>query len=164
MSAPRMVPNVTETMPVLSMPNRTLDGNAILTVSQFEEDLATLRRIFSHSKWKLYQCHSCNEALGLLHHTAVPIVIADRGAPGGGWKRLAHECRHLTPAPKLIVAHRFSEAHTMGHTLKEGAYHAIAKPFNKGEVFQSVGFAWQQWKREQGKASGPAMAGFSAGG
>jgi DNA-binding NtrC family response regulator len=130
-------------------PDSGLEGSILLAVSPFEDDLAALRRIFSRSRWKLHQCRNCPEALALLRQKHVPIVIADRAVPGGGWRRLAHEVQRLSPAPKLIVAHRFSETHSIGHILDEGAYNIIAKPFSKSEVFQAVGFAWQQWKRER---------------
>ncbi len=146
-----------------TVPNPALDGNALLTVSPFEEDLAALRRIFNHSRWKVYQCRNCSEALALLHQAIVSIVISDRAVPGGGWKRLAHDLRRLAPAPKLIVTHRFSEADATGQILKEGAYHVIVKPFSKSEVFQAVGFAWQQWKREQAKGGGSAAGRMAAG-
>src|SRR5207302_1322498 len=83
---------------------------AVLAISAFEEDLAALARMFQGSQWKLFAARNCPEGFGFLRERGIPIVIAEKDAPGGGWKTILHEIQQYTPVPKLIVTYRFSEA------------------------------------------------------
>src|SRR5437764_1412550 len=51
-----------------------------------------------------------HRGFGFLRERGIPIVIAEKDAPGGGWKTILHEIQQYTPVPKLIVTYRFSEA------------------------------------------------------
>jgi DNA-binding NtrC family response regulator len=137
--------------------------SAVLAISAFEEDLAALARMFRDSQFKLYAARNCPEGFSILRKRVIPIVIAEKDALGGGWKTILHETRQYTPVPKLIVTYRFSEASSAVETLRHGAYHVLAKPIVRSELFQGISFAWLQWRREWEQVKGRDVRGIASG-
>ena len=76
----------------------------VLEVSPFEADHNALRRIFSHSNWKLLITRSCAEATAFLKTKLIPVVLCERELPDGTWKDILE--RTLGPPirrPLLLV-------------------------------------------------------------
>jgi DNA-binding NtrC family response regulator len=120
----------------------------VLLVSPAKGDHAALRRIFSRSNWILYTAESLKQAWEILRRHSIPVIVADSELPDGTWGDLLQGPAPSAAPPKIIVTHRFSDRRNFAGWMSDGAYDVLPKPFEAGEVSQSVGFAWLQWKRE----------------
>ena len=125
------------------------DANAaitVLAVSSSNEDLGSLRAIFSHSRWRLYQARSCAEAISFFDVHPISVVISEENLADGTWRDLLAHGASLRNPPKLIVASYFADDRLWAEALNLGAYDVLAMPFRAAEVFHSVSVAWRRWK------------------
>ena len=119
---------------------------AVLAVSLSHEDLGSLKEIFSHSRWRLYNAGSCAEALALLYADPIGVVISAENLADGTWRDLLAHGAALQDPPKLIVASHLADDRLWAEALCLGAYDVLVTPFRAAEVFHSVSLAWRRWK------------------
>ena len=131
-----------------SSPDRTV---TVLEISPFESDHATLQRIFSHSKWKLYISRTCSEAMALLKKKLIPVVLCECELPDGSWKDIVERTARAANPPAVIVSSRLADEHLWSEVLDCGGYNVLAKPFRESEVFRDVSLAWLAWKSRAGR-------------
>ncbi len=124
-------------------PDRTV---TVLEISPYESDHAALRRIFSHSNWKLHISRSCAEAIGLLKRKLFPVVLCERDLPDGSWKDIVERTAQAANPPAVIVSSRLADDLLWSEVLNSGGYNVLSKPFNEAEVFRDVSLAWLHWK------------------
>jgi DNA-binding NtrC family response regulator len=75
--------------------------------------------------------------------TLNPIAILfDANSLKLSWKRELRSIREIDPHALLIPCHRFSDMITWRDLADNGAFHALALPFNPSEVRQSLSFVW----------------------
>jgi hypothetical protein len=89
-----------------------LDANAaitVLAVGLSHEDLGSLKVIFSHSRWRLYQANSCAEAISFFEVHPIPVVISEEKLADGTWRDLLALCASLGNPPQLIVTSYFGD-------------------------------------------------------
>jgi len=118
----------------------------VLAVSLSHWDLGSLKAIFSHSRWRLYQATSYAEAISFLDLYFIPVVISEENLPDGTWRNLLAHDASLPNPRKLIVASHFADDRLWAEALNLGAYDVLAMPFRATEVFHSVSLAWRRWK------------------
>lgn len=120
----------------------------VLAVNLSHEDLASLKAIFSHSRWGLYQAKSCAEVVSFLDLYTIPVIITEESLPDGTWRDLLAHGASLRNPPKLIVASAAYRAddRLWAEALNLGAYDVLGMPFRAAEVFHSVSLAWRRWK------------------
>lgn len=126
-----------------TQPDRTV---MVLEISPFESDHATLKRIFSHSNWKLHISRSCSEAMSLLKRKLIPVVLCERDLPDGTWKDIVESTAQAANPPAVIVSSRLADDHLWSEVLNSGGYNVLSKPFNESEVYRDVSLAWLHWK------------------
>ena len=118
----------------------------VLAVSLSHWDLGSLKAIFSHSRWRLYQANSCAEAISFFDVHPIPVVISEENLADGTWRDLLALCASLGNPPQLIVTSYFADNRLWAEALNLGAYDVLAIPFRAAEVFHSVSLAWRRWK------------------
>jgi DNA-binding NtrC family response regulator len=118
----------------------------VLAVGLSHGDLGSLKAIFSHSRWRLYQATSYAEAISFLDLYFIPVVISEENLPDRTWRDLLAHGPSLPNPPKLIVASHFADNRLWAEALNLGAYDVLAMPFRAAEVFHSVSLAWRRWK------------------
>lgn len=118
----------------------------VLAVSLSHWDLGSLKAIFSHSRWRLYQAASYAEAISFLDLYFIPVVISEENLPDGTWRDLLAHGASLPNPRKLIVASHFANDRLWAEALNLGAYDVLSLPFRAAEVFHSVSLAWRRWK------------------
>src|SRR5579859_1153459 len=118
----------------------------VLAVSVSHEDLGSLKEIFSHSRWRLFEARSCAEALALLDVHPIGVVISAEKLVDGTWRDLLARCTTPGNPPKLIVASHFADDRLWAEALCLGAYDVLAMPLRAAEVFHGVSLAWRGWK------------------
>jgi DNA-binding response OmpR family regulator len=117
----------------------------VLAVSSSNETLASLRAIFSHSRWRLFQAGSCAEAISFLKAHPIPVVICEQNLSDATWRDLLAYVVSLPKAPHLIVASRCADDRLWAEALNLGAHDVLAMPFRAAEVSHSVSLAWRRW-------------------
>lgn len=127
----------------LLQPDRTV---IVLEISPFESDHTVLRRIFSHTKWKLQITRTCSEAINLLNHKLIPVVLCERDLPDGSWKDIVERTAQAANPPSVIVSSRLADDNLWSEVLDSGGYNVLSKPFKESEVFRDVSLAWLDWK------------------
>jgi DNA-binding response OmpR family regulator len=127
----------------LVQPERTV---TVLEISPFESDHAALKRIFSHSNWKLHISRTCSEAISLLKSKLIPVILCERDLPDGSWKDIVERTAQAANPPAVIVSSRLADDHLWSEVLNQGGYNVLSKPFNDSEVFRDVSLAWLHWK------------------
>jgi response regulator RpfG family c-di-GMP phosphodiesterase len=117
----------------------------VLAVSSSHEALASLRAIFSHSRWRLFQAESCAEAISFLEAHPIPVVISEENLSDATWRDLLEYVGSLPNPSLLIVASRCADDRLWAEVLNLGAHDVLAMPFRAAEVSHSVSLAWRQW-------------------
>jgi DNA-binding NtrC family response regulator len=117
----------------------------VLAVGLSQGDFGSLKAIFSHSRWRLYQATSYAEAISFLDLYFIPVVICEENLPDGTWRDLLAHGPSLPNPRKLIVASHFADGRLWAEALNLGAYDVLTMPFRAAEVFHSS-LAWRQWK------------------
>ena len=126
-----------------------LDANStitVLAVSSSPEDLASLRAIFAHSRWRLYQAASCAEAISLISAHPIRVVIGVANLLDGTWRDLLAHGASLRKPPNLIVASHIADDRLWAEALNLGAHDVLEMPFRAAEVLRNISLAWRNWK------------------
>lgn len=131
----------------------------VLAVSEHEDDLAALRNIFSHSKWRLRSAQTWSEARASLIVNAAAVVVCDHRLPDATWRDALNYISDLPEKPVLIVTSRSADDQLWGEVLNLGAYDLLLKPFDQQEVVRVVSLAWLNWKNACEKTRKIAGAG-----
>lgn len=119
---------------------------AVLAVTPFEEDRASLQEIFRHSNWNFERVDSCAAARNLLRTIPVHVVICERTLADGCWRDLLDAVSKLPDPPHLIVASSSADDRLWSEVLNLGGYDILQKPFNRQEVFRVTSLAWRHWR------------------
>src|SRR5580700_9614022 len=76
---------------------------AVLSVSPFEEDHRTLKRLLRRPKWKIHNASSISSGMTQLRESLVPLVVCERDLRPGTWKEMLDRLNVLPRPPYLIV-------------------------------------------------------------
>jgi DNA-binding NtrC family response regulator len=120
----------------------------VLTVSPLEETHARLRGIFQHTKWSIQEAHTCDEAMDLLMHEPLAVVVCEATLEDGDWKKLLSALAALPRPPKVIVTSSDADDALWSDVLSSGGYDVLPRPFDRSEVARIVSLAWLQWRTE----------------
>jgi len=140
-----MMAGPVENLPDISPADKTV---AVLAVSPNEEDHASLRAIFGHSNWKIFEAHACHEAVSFLTNHRMAVLICERDLPDGDWRTLLDSLSALPLPPLLVVTSRDADDTLWADVLNLGAYDVLSKPFDRAEVTRIISLAWLHWKEE----------------
>ena len=120
----------------------------LLAVSARREDHVFLMQVFHDTNWELREARTYRDALMILCHDRMPVVICESYLPDGNWKDILSQVAVLLDAPRLIVTSREPDHRLWGEVLNMGGYDVLATPFEKDEVIRAVSWAWQSWEEE----------------
>ncbi len=126
-----------------------------LLVSPYLDDRLILTEIFEEQCWRLAAVTSLPSALTALRRRPVPLVIAEREFPGGGWKDLLAAIRDLPDPPALVVISRLADEYLWAEVLNLGGQDVLAKPLRQSEVFWVSRYVFE--KRARPAAPLPAV-------
>jgi DNA-binding response OmpR family regulator len=118
---------------------------AVLAVSPREEDHHATRTACAHTTWNLLTTRTIAEALDLLQHKCVPVILCERDLPDGNWTDLQESLASLDRAPSLVVTARNADDYLWAEVLNLGGHDVLARPFNLRELVHVVSLAWHHW-------------------
>jgi DNA-binding NtrC family response regulator len=136
-------------------PNRV----AVLAVSPDRRDHISLRGIFGHTRWQLFDVPNCDEAQRHLERAQIGVVLCESELPDGSWKELLDRVSELPAPPLIIVTSRNADSALWAQVLNHGAYDVLTKPFDRSEVIRIVSLAWLYWKERLAPASKKTASG-----
>lgn len=134
-----------ENLPEISLADKTV---AVLAVSPHSEDHASLRAIFGHSNWEIFEARTCREAVSFLRNNRMAVLVCERDLPDGNWKTLLDSLSVLPNPPLLVVTSYDADDRLWAEVLNLGAYDVLSKPFDRSEVTRIISLAWLHWKEE----------------
>ena len=120
----------------------------LLAVSSHREDHVVLKQVFRDTNWELREARTYRDALTVLCHDRMPVVICESCLPDGNWKDILSQVAVLPDAPRLIVTSREADERLWAEVLNMGGYDVLTTPFEKNEVTRAVNRAWQSWEYE----------------
>ena len=120
----------------------------LLAVSSHSKDHLFLKQTFRATNWELREARTYRDALMILCHDRMPVVICESCLPDGNWKDLLSQTADLPDAPRLIVTSPEPDERLWAEVLSMGGYDVLTTPFDKNEVLRSVSRAWQNWDSE----------------
>ncbi len=116
-----------------------------MLVSNVQEDHRFLEEIFFKKQWTLFRTGSVGDALSALDQNEIPVVIAERDVPGGGWKKILSSLQQLARPPLLVVTSRLADEHLWAEVLNLGGHDVLATPFSAKELVWVIENAWHRF-------------------
>jgi DNA-binding NtrC family response regulator len=130
---------------------QAIDANAVigLAISQFDQDLSFLQRMFDDASGKLYTACTYREAMVELSRERVRVVLCERQLPDGSWKDVLGRLAPILDRPRLIVISRCADEGLWTEVLNMGGFDLLATPLQEVEVAYTVGSACADWIDER---------------
>jgi len=125
----------------------------LLAVSSSREDRDFLKQVFRDTNWKLREARTYRDALTILCHDRMPVLICESCLPDGNWKDILSQVAVLLDAPRLIVTSREPDERLWAEVLNMGGYDVLATPFEKDELIRAVSRACQSWEDERSQVN-----------
>jgi len=116
------------------------DQIGILIAEDDEEIRHLLTIVFQLENYTVFEAEDGTAALQMFTEnlTAIHLVISDLGLPGLGGVELIERIRALSSTVKIIGASGYGKANVREEVLKAGGDAFLPKPFNTGELIDSV--------------------------
>ncbi len=121
-----------------------LEDTVILVVDDTPDVLAGLTAILRQRHPCVLQATSGQEALDILAHAAVDLVVTDIAMSGMDGMELLSRIREGWSGTQVIMITGFGSIEMAVEAMKRGAYHYVAKPFQAEEILIFVDRALQR--------------------
>lgn len=113
----------------------------ILTAGSQDIDRKTVDRLCRRRRWRAEHSSCCEEAIRQIEARRPAVVIATKGVPGGGWRRIVEQLSRLPFRPAVIVASDVADSVFWGEVLSDGASDLLETPLDLSELEMVVGAA-----------------------
>ncbi|MCD6405844.1 MAG: sigma-54-dependent Fis family transcriptional regulator [Planctomycetes bacterium] len=127
----------------------SLEDTVILVVDDTPDVLAGLATILRQRHPCVLQATSGQQALDIMAHAAVDLVVTDIAMAGMDGMELLSRVREGWPNTQVIMITGFGSIETAVEAMKRGAYHYVAKPFRAEEILIFVDRALQRRSLER---------------
>jgi response regulator RpfG family c-di-GMP phosphodiesterase len=122
----------------------------VLLVDDEPSVLSALRRLFRSQGYRIEQCTGGADALALMQHTPVDLVVSDMRMPGMDGAAFLAQVRRLHPSVVRILLTGYADISATIAAINEGAIHRyIAKPWDDNDLVLVVSDALQRRHLEQ---------------
>lgn len=92
--------------------------------------------------WVLFWAHSCDAAIGVLSHCAIPIVICDRDLPGEDWREVLRRIHAFHEPACILLASSVSDEYLWREVVQNQGFDILTKPFQAERLVRMVNLAW----------------------
>lgn len=128
----------------------------VVLLGDFPLDSAPLTGLIQEFGWTIEIAPGLNEIRGLDGVRRPVAILFDAQSLGLSWRDALRTIREIDSRALLIICHRFSDVVNWSELADAGAFHALAMPFDLGEVRQSLAFIWAARFRDA--AESPEMS------
>jgi DNA-binding NtrC family response regulator len=123
----------------------------VLAAGLSEDDQRLLSEVLGDLGGTLHSAHHRAGVIRFLSAYSIPVVIADRDLPDGGWKALLNQLARMNTPPKLIVTSVHADDRLWAEVLNLGGFDVLSRPFRTAELRRSIDLAWRHWKDERAR-------------
>lgn len=109
----------------------------VLVVDDKPNYLALFRRIVGDDI-ELFTAGDAAEALSVLAHHSVDVVVSDIKMPGGDGLQLLQQIKTIYPETEVILMTAFGAVPDAVKALRSGAYHYLTKPFDPDDAMTVI--------------------------
>lgn len=110
----------------------------ILVVDDQKNMLQLLKGILEHENFEVFLASNGFDALEILAHNEIDLVITDVNMPELDGFALLQLIRKRSPSMPVIVMTGYYDIYTEDEAIKRGASRFLAKPFRPEEIIQAV--------------------------
>jgi DNA-binding NtrC family response regulator len=114
----------------------------VVLLGKLPVNTAPLTGLVQEFGWTLEIAPGLNEIRDLGGVRRPVAILFDAQSLGLSWREALRTIREIDSQALLIVCHRFSDVVNWSELADAGAFHALALPFDLGEVRQSLAFIW----------------------
>jgi hypothetical protein len=118
-----------------------LNGTVVLLASPAVQTLP-LDHLVPEFGWSLATAANLDQLRDLTIARNVVAILFEPNGLGLSPEHALRSVRDVSAHAFLIPCHRFSDVVNWPELADAGAFHALALPFDQGEVRQSLGFVW----------------------
>ncbi len=115
-----------------------MNAKTILIVDDEASVRLSLEKALSKVGFLTKSAVSGNEALHILEHKSVDLVLSDLKMPDGDGLELLREVKKSSPKTEVILLTGYGTIEKAVEAMKEGAYDFITKPFKKALILSTV--------------------------
>jgi DNA-binding NtrC family response regulator len=119
------------------MPNPT-----VVLLGSLPIEASMLAGLASEFGWSVDAAMDFSELRELRQNRNVVAILFDARNLSLSIPQALESVRAIAPQAQLIPCYRFSEVVNWPDLAEAGAFHALALPFDTGEIRQSLGFVW----------------------
>ncbi len=121
----------------------------VLIIDDDGDMRSLLRDFFSNQGFSVEAFGSASEALKLLEHSPVDVVISDIHMPEMDGLELTAQIQSLHPEIPVVLITAFGSIETAIEAMRRGAFHYIVKPFKLAEISVNVDRALEHRRLKQ---------------
>lgn len=127
---------------------------AVLLIAQSQSLRASLYALGHVYRWEVISAETRDEAIAILKHRQIPLVICDEDAPED-WRKTVRAIAFLPQPICILLASCKSDDSLLREVGRHHGYDVIAKPLRYVEVADRVSFAWKWYKSGSASWWGP---------
>ena len=117
----------------------------VLLITQAQSLRYSLYALGHVYRWEVVSAATRDEAIAILRHRQIPVVICDEDAPED-WRKTVRAIAFLPQSTCILLASRKSDNSLLREVGRHHGYDVIAKPLRYEEVADRVSFAWTWYK------------------
>lgn len=110
----------------------------VLVVDDDASNLASVQKILQREGLEVLAVGDGQQALHLLRHQRIAVVVTDLMMPGVDGMELLKAVQVITPGTSVVVMTAYGTVETAVAAMKEGAYDFVTKPLRRADVVRSV--------------------------
>ncbi|RME22290.1 MAG: sigma-54-dependent Fis family transcriptional regulator, partial [Deltaproteobacteria bacterium] len=118
----------------------------LLVVDDEPSHLDSLVRIFTKEGYHVLAASDGRQALEILRHNHVDVLLTDLVMPGMDGHELLRACKTISPETEVVVMTAFGTIESAVEAMKEGAYDFVTKPLKKVFISKVVRQALEKQK------------------
>ena len=123
----------------LNAPDRSGDARSLLLVDDEEYVLSALKRSLRRDGYQIHTARSAVEALKLLAHTRVAVIVSDQRMPGMSGNEFLRRVASMHPDTIRIMLSGYNDLETVTQAINEGAiYKFLTKPWEDEPLREDI--------------------------
>jgi DNA-binding NtrC family response regulator len=120
----------------------------VLIVGPAKDERALFLSAASREGWRVQEVRNYREAMRLLSHGKVPVILCNSRLSDGTWEDVLSATATQTIRPRIIVFSRQADERLWVEVLNMGGFDVLAAPFADREICRCVEMAWRNWHDE----------------
>lgn len=117
-------------------------AETVVFLGSQSQDLSVLARSVQDFGWSHELVANFDDLRSRRGSKSPAAVLVDADSLGSSWEEALRCVRETHPEALIVACYRFSDVVNWPDLAAAGAFHALAMPFDSGEVRQSLAYVW----------------------